>query len=108
MKSINDVIRYMKKRSMMNYDINMTISHELWDHIINILDSYCLKDGVPEKSGKYLCWCKNEYFTVLPYSEKHKVFNAYDGLEVNDLRPIEVIAWCELPEVVKDERVVEG
>ena len=107
MKNINEVVRYMKKRSMMNYDINMTISHELWDHIINILDSYCLKDGVPEKSGKYLCWCKNEYFTVLHYSDKHKKFNCHDEDKETPF-VIEVVAWCELPEVVKDERVVEG
>ena len=108
MKNINNIVSYMRKTLATFKDLNLTMSRELWYHIANILDSYCLKDGLPKKSGEYLCWCKYNYFTVLSYSEKHKMFNCRDEFDVKDLCPIEVVAWCELPEVVKDERVVEG
>ena len=100
MKNINEVIRYMKKRSMMNYDINMTISHELWDHIINILDSYCLKECLPKKSGEYLCLNDAGRFQVLHYSKRHGAFNCRDESNETPFK-IDVVAWCELPEVLE-------
>ena len=106
MNNINNIVSYMKRRSDNLKGVSMVIpvSKPLWDCIADVLDSYSWKTGSPEKSGEYLCFTKNNYFTVLPYSEKHKLFNVRDEFEVKDLYQIDVIAWCELPELPEELR----
>lgn len=104
MKNINNVVRYMRKKSSEFNGIIMNISHDLWDHIANILEQYTLtpvKDHPPEKSGEYLCLCDNGRFTVLHYSKRHNAFNAHDECHEATWE-INVIAWCELPEVPEE------
>lgn len=109
MKNINDIVKYMRRRSEDLTGVSMVIpiSKPLWDHIMKMLESYCLKTDLPGESGEYLCLCDNGRFSVLPYSNKYKKFNCHDDDERTPF-VINVVAWCELPEVVKDERVVEG
>ena len=97
---IKEIVSYMRKRSDELTGVSMTIpmSKPVFDYIINLLDSYCLKESLPEKSGNYLCLCDNGMFAVLHYSEKHKKFNCHDE-SYSTLFAIKVVAWCELPEV---------
>lgn len=100
MKNINDIVKYMRRRSeeLAGLTMVLPISKPLWDHIVKILESYCLKSGVPEKSGEYLCM--NEYggFQVLVYSDRHKGFNCHDEYDETPFK-LDVVAWCELPEI---------
>ena len=79
----------------------MIVTVPLWNLIADVIERYALKpveDGLPEKSGEYLC--VNEYggFQVLVYSEKHKGFNCHDEHDDAPFK-IDVVAWCELPEI---------
>lgn len=111
MKNINDIVRYMRRRSeeLTGLTMVLPISKPLWDHIVKMLESHCLKTGLPIKSGDYLCLGKHGNFNVLHYSERHKAFNCRDEFDVTPYK-LEVIAWCELPEIpgeMKHERVME-
>lgn len=103
MKNIKNIVKYMRKRSEELKGVSMVIpvSKPLWDHIADVLDSYGWKKGSPEKSGQYLCLTENKIVDVIHYSKKHNVFNAFD--EDHDvLYAINVIAWCELPELPEE------
>ena len=98
MKNINDVVRYIRGCLDGWNEHKVIITIPMWRHIVGILEKYCLRTGLPEKSGEYLCM--NEYggFQVLVYSEKHKAFNCHDEYDETPFK-IDVVAWCELPEV---------
>ena len=58
------------------------------------------KEELPKRSGEYLCLV-GTFWTILPYSTKHKRFNAYN----DDTRPkyaMDVLFWAELPELYKE------
>ena len=103
MNNINNIVKYMRRRSEELKGVSMMIpvSKPLWDHIADALDSYGWKTGSPEKSGQYLCLTKKGFFRVLPYSKRHNAFNTDDYFD-HDLFKVEVIAWCELPEVPEE------
>ncbi len=59
-----------------------------------------VKEELPKRSGEYLCFIAGIYWASLPYSTKHKRFNAYD----DDKRPehaFDVLFWAESPELYK-------
>lgn len=103
MKNINNIVKYMRKRSEELKGVSMMIpvSKPLWDHIADLLDSYGWKTGSPEKTGRYLCLSDTGWISVLSYSKKHDAFNCHDN-HSNDYFKIDVIAWCELPEVPEE------
>lgn len=103
MKNIKNIVKYMRKRSEELKGVSMVIpvSKPLWDHIADVLDSYGWETGSPEKSGEYLCFTEKGNFRVFPYSKKHNAFNAYDDHD-DDRFKVEVIAWCELPDVPEE------
>ena len=60
-------------------------------------------ERLPEESGEYLtCRC-GDLMTVLRYSKKHKLFNAYDHHEksYSEQYAISVTHWMPLPEAPK-------
>lgn len=59
------------------------------------------KEELPKRRGEYLCFTGGTHWANLPYSAKHKRFNAYN----DDKRPkhaIDVLFWAELPELYKE------
>lgn len=51
----------------------------------------------PPKSGSYLTFdaCAN-FLSVLHYSKKYDLFNAYDIQPKDKLYPLKVTHWCEI------------
>ena len=58
------------------------------------------KEELPKRSGEYLCFI-GTYWTSLPYSTRHKHFNAYDR-DASAKHAIDVLFWAELPELYKE------
>ena len=54
------------------------------------------KDGLPMKSGDYLCFVNNGYYESLPFSKRHKAFNCYDNFDKTDCK-IDVLLWANYP-----------
>ena len=54
-------------------------------------------DRLPEESGKYLCIALHGGYTTLPYSARHKAFNAGDD-EETPRSAFNVDYWAEIPE----------
>lgn len=68
------------------------------DITIKLFDA---KEELPKRSGEYLCFIGGTYWTNMPYSTKHKRFNAHN----DDTRPkhaMDVLFWAELPELYKE------
>ena len=59
-----------------------------------------VEERLPEKSGDVLCYKKNG-ISVLPYSHKHKAFNAYDSSYSAEY-VIPVTHWMPLPKPPKE------
>ena len=55
------------------------------------------KDGLPKKSGDYLCFVDNRYYESLPFSVRHKVFNCYDQFDKTDTKIENVTLWANYP-----------
>lgn len=69
---------------------------------INVLTTWIsVKDRKPDKSGKYLVFCKVGYQDVLNYSTRHKAFNVQDT-EEKPLSTVRVTHWMQLPESPKE------
>ena len=60
------------------------------------------KEELPKRSGEYLCFI-DTYWASLPYSTKHKRFNAYDN-ETKPKHAFDVLFWAELPEMPEEEQ----
>ena len=54
------------------------------------------KDGLPKKSGDYLCFVNNLYYESLSFSVRHKAFNCYDRFDETDTK-IDVLLWAKYP-----------
>lgn len=61
-----------------------------------------VEERLPEKSGEVLTYKPNSV-DVLPYSHKHKAFNAFDDL-VSANYSIAVTHWMPLPKAPKEHR----
>ena len=55
------------------------------------------KDGLPMKSGDYLCFVDNLYYTSLSFSARHKAFNCYDRDDIPDSKIEDVTFWAKYP-----------
>lgn len=69
-----------------------------------------VKDRLPEKSGKYLVYQKEEgcyeFHNVTYYSAKWELFNAYDNIPFEQNEEFcfdDVVAWAYLPEPYKGD-----
>ena len=58
------------------------------------------KEELPKRSDEYLCFIEGIYWASLPYSTKHKRFNAND-YETRPEHAIDVLFWAEFPELYK-------
>ena len=62
----------------------------------------CVADRLPSKSGQYLvCRVGSDYYAVLDYSAKHKMFNAFDEVDAEHVAKyaIQVTHWKPLPKM---------
>ncbi len=60
-----------------------------------------VEDKLPQKSGDYLTYnVNNEYMAVISYSEKYKIFNAFDDLSREEQlkNQMTVTHWQPLPQ----------
>ena len=60
------------------------------------------KTDPPKKSGNYICCTGWEYIQKVPYSARHKIFNAHD----EDERPehgFQVALWAHIPKKLRYE-----
>ena len=55
------------------------------------------KDGLPKKSGDYLCFVNNLYYESLPFSVRHKAFNCFDQFDTTDTKIEDVTLWANYP-----------
>lgn len=62
---------------------------------------YDATETLPSRSGNYLARVNSNYWTELPYSEKHKLFNVYDTDESLDTA-IDVGFWTVMPKVERE------
>lgn len=62
-------------------------------------------EGHPQTSGYYLCYTRGGSITDLPYSAKHRRFNAFDSNKAALLKgtEIDVLAWAEKPDMAAFE-----
>ena len=60
-------------------------------------------ERLPDKSGYYLTFTKKHNVMMLPYSEVHREFNAFDS-DDESFCSIECCAWQPLPEAYKGEQ----
>ena len=56
-----------------------------------------VNERLPEKSGQYVVCCMGSV-TILPYSAKYKLFNAYDDTNCDNKYALECTHWMPLPE----------
>lgn len=55
-------------------------------------------ERLPEKSGNYLTYDRDtDYTTVLGFSKRHELFNAYDCLDETN-KALHVTHWMPLPD----------
>lgn len=66
------------------------------------------KERLPENSGRYLAFAGANYMTVLDYSAKNMLWNAYDDDDEESAKSgaIEVKYWRILPEPPDGEILV--
>ena len=65
------------------------------------IELFDAKEELPKRSGEYLCFIGGTYWTNLPYSTRHKRFNAYNR-DASAKYAMEVLFWAELPELYKE------
>lgn len=63
------------------------------------------KEGLPDKSGTYVCYNKFGEIQTLPFSNDHKAFNANDWQDSkfamkNNLND-SIVKWVEIQEFLK-------
>lgn len=63
-------------------------------------------ERLPMESGMYVCLTRFQTHMVLPYSAKHKKFNALDSFSrrLADRYSLDVTHWMSLPEPKKEEK----
>lgn len=59
---------------------------------------YDATETLPSRSGNYLARVNSSYWTELFYSERHKLFNVYDGDKTIDTA-IDVDFWAVMPKM---------
>lgn len=57
------------------------------------------KDGLPKKSGDYLCFVGNRYYTSLSFSTRHQAFNCRDFDSDTDTKIEDVTFWANYPTI---------
>ena len=63
-------------------------------------------EELPEKSGNYLIKHSIKYISMVPYSAKHKRFNAFDNFtkaKAKELEIADVCYWAEMPAFPENE-----
>lgn len=60
------------------------------------------KTDPPKKSGDYIGCCASGLILKLPYSVRHKIFNAHDE-EKEPVRGLQVALWAYIPKKLRYE-----
>lgn len=70
----------------------------------NVGEWISVKDRLPDSNGNYLTYYDGLY-NVLPYSTKHKRFNAYNDVDSEWVERCHIVVthWMPLPEPPKGE-----
>lgn len=76
---------------------------------LKILQFVSIKEGLPEKSGDYICLMKSEQIVTVHYSSKHKMFNTDDELDKTDTNLNDrVVAWISNVSTEEIEQLKEA